>query len=165
MRSNKKAAIFDLDGVLVNSMPLHIKAWRSAFQEVAGISVTERDLYLLEGMRGAELIQKIFEIRIHLSYREWIAAEIQAFINNLQLEIFFISDFDQLRQATVKFIGRFPTYNETSNACRFCPLNMLPHHLRIVTGIMPQQRIILFCAIPRSSIKPNVIIGKNRNRV
>lgn len=61
MRSNKKAAIFDLDGVLVNSMPLHFKAWRSAFQEVAGISVTERDLYLLEGMRGAELIQKIFE--------------------------------------------------------------------------------------------------------
>jgi beta-phosphoglucomutase len=53
--------IFDLDGVLVNSMPTHFQAWKAAFAKVAGIEIAERDVYLLEGMRGIELIEKIFE--------------------------------------------------------------------------------------------------------
>lgn len=56
-----KGIIFDMDGVLVDSMPTHVRSWKSAFAEIAGITVTERDLYLLEGMRGMELINKIFE--------------------------------------------------------------------------------------------------------
>lgn len=52
--------IFDLDGVLVNSMPTHFQAWKAAFAKVAGIEIAERDVYLLEGMRGMELIEKIF---------------------------------------------------------------------------------------------------------
>ncbi|MEW6603916.1 MAG: HAD family phosphatase [Thermoproteota archaeon] len=53
--------IFDLDGVLVNSMPTHFQAWKEAFAKVAGIKIAERDIYLLEGMRGLELVEKIFE--------------------------------------------------------------------------------------------------------
>lgn len=53
--------IFDLDGVLVNSMPTHFQAWKQAFARITGLQVTERDIYLLEGMRGVELIKKIFE--------------------------------------------------------------------------------------------------------
>lgn len=56
-----KGIIFDLDGVLVNSMPSHVQAWKSAFKDVAGIDATARDIYLLEGMRGIELITEIFE--------------------------------------------------------------------------------------------------------
>lgn len=56
-----QAVIFDLDGVLVNSMPSHFQAWRVAFAKIAGIEVAERDIYLLEGMRGMELVEKIFE--------------------------------------------------------------------------------------------------------
>lgn len=56
-----KGIIFDLDGVLVDSMPTHFKAWEKAFLRVAGIRVAERDIYSLEGMRGMELIRKIFE--------------------------------------------------------------------------------------------------------
>jgi HAD superfamily hydrolase (TIGR01509 family) len=52
--------IFDLDGVLVDSMPTHVRAWQAAFESVAGVKVTEREIYLLEGMRGMELIMKIF---------------------------------------------------------------------------------------------------------
>lgn len=58
-----KGVIFDLDGVLVDSMPTHFLCWKQAFENVAGIRITERDLYLLEGMRGIELILKIFEQR------------------------------------------------------------------------------------------------------
>ncbi len=53
--------IFDLDGVLVNSMPTHFQAWKAAFVKIAGLEIAERDVYLLEGMRGMELVEKIFE--------------------------------------------------------------------------------------------------------
>lgn len=56
-----EAVIFDLDGVLVDSMPTHVRAWQDAFKKIAGIDVTDREIYLLEGMRGKELIMKIFE--------------------------------------------------------------------------------------------------------
>jgi len=55
-----QAVIFDLDGVLVNSMPTHFQAWKAAFAKIAGIEIAERDIYLLEGMRGIELVEKIF---------------------------------------------------------------------------------------------------------
>jgi len=58
-----KGVIFDLDGVLVNSMPSHIKAWRKAFQDVAGIDVEKRVFYELEGMRGIELVEKLLKER------------------------------------------------------------------------------------------------------
>jgi beta-phosphoglucomutase len=56
-----KGIIFDLDGVLVNSMPTHFRAWKVAFDKVAGLDIAERDIYLLEGMRGIELVIRIFE--------------------------------------------------------------------------------------------------------
>ena len=58
---NKKVATFDLDGVLVDSMPTHFQAWKKAFAKVAGLEITERDIYLLEGMRGTDLVARIFE--------------------------------------------------------------------------------------------------------
>jgi HAD superfamily hydrolase (TIGR01509 family) len=57
----KKGIIFDLDGVLVNSMPTHIQAWKQAFAKIVRLDISERDIYLLEGMRGMELVIKIFE--------------------------------------------------------------------------------------------------------
>ena len=55
----QKGIIFDLDGVLVDSMPLHTQAWVQAFQNIAHIQVEKRMIYVLEGMRGAELAEKI----------------------------------------------------------------------------------------------------------
>ena len=55
-----RAVIFDLDGVLVDSMPSHSLSWVQAFRNVAGIEIDRRLLYVLEGMRGAELVEKIF---------------------------------------------------------------------------------------------------------
>jgi beta-phosphoglucomutase len=57
-----KGIIFDFDGVLVNSMPVHYLAWKTAFMEVCGLEVNERTIYLLEGMRGVDLVQGIFRI-------------------------------------------------------------------------------------------------------
>jgi HAD superfamily hydrolase (TIGR01509 family) len=58
-----KGVIFDLDGVLVDSMPMHYEAWKIAFSEVANIEVDERTIYLLEGIRGIELVRNLFELK------------------------------------------------------------------------------------------------------
>ncbi|MGI8831238.1 MAG: HAD family hydrolase [Nitrososphaeraceae archaeon] len=58
-----KAILFDSDGVLVDSMPSHYQAWKIAFKEVSKIDVDERIIYLLEGMRGTDLIKKVFELK------------------------------------------------------------------------------------------------------
>ncbi|AIC15702.1 HAD family hydrolase [Nitrososphaera viennensis] len=68
--------IFDLDGVLVNSMPPHSQAWVQAFQNIASIRIEKRTIYVLEGMRGAELTEKILaEHNSDLSLVKKIMAE------------------------------------------------------------------------------------------
>jgi beta-phosphoglucomutase len=56
-----KGIIFDLDGVLVDSMPTHYKAWKIAFEEITSLQVDERSIYLLEGMRGEDIVKQIFK--------------------------------------------------------------------------------------------------------
>lgn len=54
-----KAVIFDMDGVLVDSMPDHAEAWKQAFA-TAGITITRNDIYELEGSNNRQLIDIIF---------------------------------------------------------------------------------------------------------
>jgi len=44
-----KGFLFDVDGVLYDSMPLHEQAWRRAFLDV-GIKIKRTDIYYIEGM-------------------------------------------------------------------------------------------------------------------
>jgi HAD superfamily hydrolase (TIGR01509 family) len=53
------AALFDMDGVLFDSMPMHAKAWVKALNDF-GIPFTERDVYLNEGSRGWDTVQKAY---------------------------------------------------------------------------------------------------------
>ena len=53
-----KAVLFDMDGVLYNSMPNHAKAWKKCMEEY-GLKMTEEEAFLYEGMRGVETIKLI----------------------------------------------------------------------------------------------------------
>ncbi len=55
-----KAIIFDMDGVLVDSMPYHARAWQQAFAE-AGISVAKREIFELEGSNHMQTVDIIFK--------------------------------------------------------------------------------------------------------
>jgi beta-phosphoglucomutase len=55
-----KAIIFDVDGVLVDSMRFQADAWIKAFKEV-DINITREDIYELEGSNNQRLIKSIFE--------------------------------------------------------------------------------------------------------
>ena len=54
-----KAIIFDMDGVLVDSMPYHAEAWIQAFA-TAGIEVEKREIYELEGSNHMQTVDIIF---------------------------------------------------------------------------------------------------------
>lgn len=53
-----KAVIFDMDGVLVNSMEAHATAWQRTFQEL-GISIQPQDIYLIEGSNHRGVVKTI----------------------------------------------------------------------------------------------------------
>ena len=53
-----KAALFDMDGVLYNSLPNHAYSWHTSMAS-SGIEMSEADAYAHEGMRGVETIKKI----------------------------------------------------------------------------------------------------------
>lgn len=52
------SVIFDMDGVIVDGMPYHIESWKKALSTV-GITVTDLEIYLMEGMTGEETIKEL----------------------------------------------------------------------------------------------------------
>ena len=46
-----KAILFDMDGVIFDSMPYHALSWVNAFKQV-GITFSEYEVYLNEGEQG-----------------------------------------------------------------------------------------------------------------
>ena len=60
---NLKAVLFDMDGVLFDSMKFHSKAWVYAMNSL-GVPFTEYDAYMREGMTGAGTISEIFKERL-----------------------------------------------------------------------------------------------------
>lgn len=55
-----KAVIFDMDGVLVDSMPYHADAWVSVFKDV-GINIRREDIYDIEGSNHIGIIKLVFK--------------------------------------------------------------------------------------------------------
>ena len=53
-----KAVLFDMDGVLYNSMPNHAVAWQKSMKQF-GIHMTVADAYATEGARGIDTIRKM----------------------------------------------------------------------------------------------------------
>ena len=51
-----KAVLFDMDGVLINSMPNHVIAWQRSMAEF-GIHMSLDDAYATEGARGVDTIR------------------------------------------------------------------------------------------------------------
>ena len=55
-RFEPKAVLFDMDGVLYDSMPHHAVAWNEAMEKY-GIHMTHEDAYATEGARGIDTIR------------------------------------------------------------------------------------------------------------
>lgn len=57
-KKNIKAILFDMDGVLFDSMPNHVIAWMGAVEK-HGLSITREEVYMNEGRTGAGTINTL----------------------------------------------------------------------------------------------------------
>lgn len=55
-----RAALFDMDGVLFDSMPIHAHCWHQAMQHF-GLHLPEEEAYLHEGRTGADTINIVMQ--------------------------------------------------------------------------------------------------------
>src|SRR5215207_11539569 len=55
----KRGIIFDMDGALVDAMPFHCEAIKTAASQEVDIDVERRDVYLLEGMPGEDMVKQL----------------------------------------------------------------------------------------------------------
>lgn len=58
IKSQVQLALFDMDGVLYDSMPNHARAWHESMSAF-GIEMSEQEAYACEGMRGVEVIMEL----------------------------------------------------------------------------------------------------------
>ena len=54
-----KAVIFDMDGVITDTMTYHMRAWKIVLER-HGLKVTKNDIYKREGQRGFDSVHEIF---------------------------------------------------------------------------------------------------------
>ncbi|MGA1875014.1 MAG: HAD family hydrolase [bacterium] len=67
MASKYKAILFDMDGVIVDTMPYHFLAWKKIFASI-GITVDTFEIYKREGEKGMVTLSEILDAhRKHLS--------------------------------------------------------------------------------------------------
>ena len=61
-RINLKAVLFDMDGVLFNSMPNHARSWHKVMVRM-GFGLSEQEAYMHEGRTGADTL--LYELYDH----------------------------------------------------------------------------------------------------
>jgi beta-phosphoglucomutase len=85
--STKKGIIFDMDGVLIDAMPFHAEAMRRAIKEKTNHEIDKKDIYLLEGMPGSDLVKEVFK-REHIDHKIELNDEMVKQIGSRKEEIF-----------------------------------------------------------------------------
>lgn len=60
MKKKLKAVLFDMDGVLFNSMPYHSEAWHQ-IMKAHGLTLSREEAYMHEGRTGASTINIVFQ--------------------------------------------------------------------------------------------------------
>lgn len=80
-----EAVLFDMDGVLADSIPLHIKAWNYVLSEI-NLPVLDREMYLsVLGRTNLEMITKYLDLQklpLPLSFKMDIVATKEQFFRN-----------------------------------------------------------------------------------
>ena len=88
-----RAIIFDMDGVLVESMPYHYQAMKTAIKEVANIDLDKRTFYLLEGMPIAEMALEILKIKTYVDVKNITNKDIQFSENIAKRKRSYLSNY------------------------------------------------------------------------
>jgi beta-phosphoglucomutase len=86
---NINTVIFDMDGVIVDGMPYHIKSWKEALSTI-DMSVSDLDIYLMEGMTGRETME-IFVKKSNISISDETADKVIKLKRKIFNDIFTVT--------------------------------------------------------------------------
>jgi beta-phosphoglucomutase len=75
MDRKKKGIIFDMDGVLVDAMPFHCRAIQTAAKQEVNIDIKERDVFLLEGMPGEDMVKELLKRKRYIGTIEELSID------------------------------------------------------------------------------------------
>jgi len=59
MQFQVSTLIFDMDGVITDTMPYHFRAWKSVFAS-EGVRASHEDVYKREGQKGIDSVRELF---------------------------------------------------------------------------------------------------------
>lgn len=96
-----KVVLFDMDGVLYDSMPNHAKAWQRAMTEF-GIVFTAEDAYATEGARGVDTVRKYAKDQLGKELTEDEAAEMYQLKAHYFHEMTTTNIFDGVKELMLK---------------------------------------------------------------
>jgi beta-phosphoglucomutase-like phosphatase (HAD superfamily) len=83
----KKGIIFDMDGVLIDSMPFHAEAMSRAIKEMTNHEIDKKNIYLLEGMPDTDLVKEVFK-RENINDKAEVVDEMAKQIGSRKEQIF-----------------------------------------------------------------------------
>ena len=86
---NINTVIFDMDGVIVDGMPYHVKSWKEALSTI-GMSASDLDIYLMEGMTGRETME-VFIKKSNISISDETADKVIKLKREIFNEIFTVT--------------------------------------------------------------------------
>ncbi|NCC09045.1 MAG: HAD family hydrolase [Bacteroidia bacterium] len=126
-RKKLKSVLFDMDGVLFDSMPYHSESWHNTLKSV-GLTLSREEAYMHEGRTGSSTINIVFQRE---RGREATPEEIEAIYRKKSLEFNAYPEAEQMPGAwellqKVKNSGLVPTVVTGSGQVSL--LERLEHH-------------------------------------
>ena len=104
MNSNARALIFDLDGTLADSMPVHYRAWKQAALE-HGFVYTEELFYSLAGMPTFKIVPVVNEkLGLNLDAQKFSRRKEELFLEYLKE----VRPIKPVAELVYKYHGRLP---------------------------------------------------------
>lgn len=73
-----EAVLFDMDGVITDSMPRHCRCWQKAFKDFFGLQVSSLEIYRREGEKSDKSVREI----LALSQRTVTDKELHEFLDH-----------------------------------------------------------------------------------
>ncbi len=139
----KKSILFDMDGVILNSMPFHVRAWQEALAE-HGLRVSDRLLYLHEGAIEPETATAVFS-------RNGCAITCEGFQEILQRQI---EIFTRHYRSSIRPFPQVPKLLEALHASGWRLGLVTSSHVNILKGILPNNiASYMDCIITGDAVK------------